>query len=143
MFRGKEIAGLMGDNILPSLVSYRAKYTSLDDFIACVDNLTRNSRIRVFPSEWGICYFRTEKSECGGVDTPNYARRTPSVCLGCENLIVLDQHRPFHAWRVTEYRRLLADRPSAPAIVRADWEEKKDESEIMLRRLSRSRSQLT
>lgn len=68
-----------------------------------------NAGIRSHECGWGRCLYRPEWSRCGGgTYGPSDSGRSPTTCAGCQNLIVLDEHRIFWNMR-RETNRKLAD----------------------------------
>ena len=52
--------------------------------------------IRSHQCGWGRCLYRPEWSRCGGgLHGPSETGRSPSTCAGCDNLLVLGEHRGF------------------------------------------------
>lgn len=69
-----------------------------------VARLLIDEKIKVWPSRYGSCYFRSETARCHFLALGNFDRsssrphpkeRTQEVCFSCSNLLVLKRHEPF------------------------------------------------
>lgn len=61
-------------------------------------------RLRMWPSDWGKCFFRSEVARChrsvehgfeNRADRPDFAMRRPDVCCDCANLLVFNDDIEF------------------------------------------------
>ena len=131
------ITGGKGDEIRKPLQTFRGLFASDQKFIEIVSKAVANEHLKVFPSEWGICFYHQRASNCGGgISAPNYAIRNPSVCCSCKNLVITEAHRPYHEWRIKEYSRTLETYPNAPVVLSDEWKRKRDDSQKHLDQLT-------
>jgi len=66
--------------------------------------------VRSHECGWGRCLYRPEWARCGGGRLgPDEANRSPGTCSGCDNLLVLLEHRDFWNRRRDTNRRLVAE----------------------------------
>jgi len=131
------MTGGKGDAIRRPLQNFRGLFASETEFIELVSKAVANEHLKVFPSEWGICFYHQRDSKCGGgISTPNHAIRNPAVCGSCKNLVITEIHRPYHEWRVKEFSRVIETHPNAPVILSDEWKLKRDESQKHLDQLN-------
>lgn len=66
-------------------------------------------RLRMWPSDWGKCFFRSEVARChrsvehgfeNRADRPDFAMRRPDVCCDCVNLLVFNDDIEFWTSRL-------------------------------------------
>lgn len=74
-----------------------------------VDNVLRETDMRLGTCDWGWCLYRRESASClGDEHGPNPVLRTESVCAGCANFAVARRHRPVWEARRQRNGTLLA-----------------------------------
>lgn len=86
--------------------AYLATFTEAKDRIEAFHQLIRQENLRLYPAEWGECFFRPETARCHyqaqgkfqlSQRMPNYVFRRPEICSGCANLMVTQDQVEF--WR--------------------------------------------
>lgn len=77
-----------------------------------LEQLVCQNKLRIFPSDWGGCVFRSDLALCHvdkgplkpWMNHPNYAARCPGTCCKCKNLMVLAKHKEFWKDRKRRFR---------------------------------------
>ena len=139
LLRAGEMAGKKGEEIVLSIARLRAKIADEGEFISICSRLGRDADIVLHLGEHGACYFRQSTAACGGATGPNLAVRTPTMCLGCENLVVTEEHRLFWERRVRDNERLLKDYPDAWPTLIEKWTKNLAQAKQLLAKLTTSR----
>lgn len=90
--------------------------------------ILKDDDVRVWPSEWGNCFFRSELARChyrakGHFDLsarrPHYGQRRPGVCCDCANLLIFSDDVNFWEARfksglaVLEANRVVGEHAAA------------------------------
>jgi hypothetical protein len=123
--KSPSLAGQCGEQAREPLARFYAQFKEQEEFIRWVTQTAKQTNIGLYPSAWGVCYYRQQGSECGGSRlAPNYARRSPDTCLGCANLIVAEKHRLWYEDQEREYSALLKRHPIAPDILTSQWKQR-------------------
>lgn len=105
---------------------------------AYVDQVLRDTDMRLGVCDWGYCVYRQESSACqGDRNGPNPALRTQSACVACPNFAVSDKHRPVWASR-RERNLALLDHPGLDPASRALAQTRADECNTILSGLTAS-----
>jgi hypothetical protein len=109
-------------------------------FVQIVADAIKDNLIKIFPAEWGACFYHQRNSQCGGnKDAPNYTLRSPETCMACDNLAVSETHRPYHNWRVQQFQSMLNRYPDAAAFQVVEWTQKRDKSQAYCTRLDQQK----
>ena len=90
------LAGRMGERISAGNARFRGRAGEQvrRDYIAFV---LRDTDLRICACDYGWCVFQPETACCGGELAPSEAGRSPTVCLGCANMVIEARHAPY--WR--------------------------------------------
>lgn len=91
--------------------------------------------LKLAPCSWGYCVYEQALSACKGTDVrPNEVTRNPSLCAGCSNFVVTQQHRAFWEDRCRRDAEFLAQ-PDLPEQSRVYVQSRIAVSEEILRKL--------
>jgi len=116
------ITGPAGERVRGPLLEFRGMFASEAKFVRIVADAVKDGAVKIFPAEWGACFYHAKNSQCGGsIGGPNYAYRTPEKCMQCENLAVSEVHRPYHAWRINQFVAMRNAYPEAAAFQVEEW----------------------
>lgn len=107
--------------------------------------MLKDDDIRVWPSEWGNCFFLAERARChyrakGEFDLsarhPHYGQRRPGVCCDCANLLIFSDNVDFWDARFKSGLAILeANRAEGEHAAAAVAEDRVRTSAAILKRL--------
>ncbi|MEI8702833.1 hypothetical protein [Mesorhizobium sp. ISC15] len=125
------LAGRMGERIVAGNERFRGRAGEQvrRDYIEFV---LKETDLRIHACDYGWCVFQSETSRCGGEVAPSEAGRSPSVCLGCANMVIEARHAPY--WRDRRARN-EALMPGANPMTAAVLTEAIDQCEYVLNRI--------
>jgi hypothetical protein len=134
------VTGVTGERIRVALLEFRGMFAAEAQFVQIVADAIKDNLIKIFPAEWGACFYHQRNSQCGGnKDAPNYTLRSPETCMACDNLAVSETHRPYHNWRVQQFQSMLNRYPDAAAFQVVEWTQKRDKSQAYCTRLDQQK----
>ena len=145
---GRPAAGKMMDTVEQNAATIReligAEGTEQDKVERLAMTL-KDDDIRVWPSDWGNCFFRSELARChflskGKFDLiarrPHYGQRRPGVCCDCANLLIFSGDAAFWEARYKSGLVVLeANRVAGEHAAAAVAEDRVRSSAAILRRL--------
>lgn len=138
LLTSRRLAGPAG-RILAARSPFRGR-TVDKEISAYVSWVLNETDMRLGVCDWGFCVYRRETSACRGGDKgPNPLFRTESVCQGCQNFAVTEQHAPFWEARLARNQALL-QRADLDPVTRALAETRVEESRRLLKDLHHEQS---
>lgn len=115
---GRSVAGRMGEQLMEKHTALIAHFRgmTIKDAEEEIKWIVEDSGMSIHSCEWGWCMYRQESSQCEGSQKgPDHAKRGPSVCAGCSNLMVEEKHIPWWQDRLDKNLALLTQLNNAGA----------------------------
>ena len=145
---GRPAAGKMMETVeenLASILDLIGTEGTEDERVFRLATLFKDDDIRVWPSDWGNCFFLPERARChyrakGKFDQsarrPHYGQRRPGVCCDCANLLVFSDDVEFWQARLKGNLAVLeANRAEGEYAAAAVAEDRVRSSAAILKRL--------
>lgn len=138
MLVSDRLAGRMGERIVAGSARFRGRAGEQvrKDYIEFV---LKETDLRVHACDYGWCVFQSETSRCGGEVAPSEVGRSPSVCLGCANMVIETHHASYWRDRRARNRALM---PGANAMTAAVLTEAIDQCDYVLSRIGEDDGQV-
>lgn len=118
LLQGRPVAGRMGEQLIEKHTALKAHFRgmTIKDAKEEIQWIIEDSSMSIHSCEWGWCMYRQETSQCEGSQKgPDYAKRGPSVCAGCSNLMIEEKHIPWWQDRLDKNLALLTQLSNAGA----------------------------
>ena len=114
LLTASDLAGPARDRI-PGQSRFRGR-TVNGEIREAAQEMVSGTDLLLAPCEYGICLHRPETSACHGDHTgPNPVFRTPSLCFGCQNFVVVPKHLPWWIERHARNAEIAEDPSYDPA----------------------------
>jgi hypothetical protein len=110
LLQGRPVAGHMGEQLIEKHTALKVHFQGMTirDAKEEIQWIIEDSGMSIHSCEWGWCMYRQETSQCEGSQKgPDYAKRGPSVCAGCSNLMIEEKHIPWWQDRLDKNLALL------------------------------------